>query len=274
MSSQAAPSTPVRILVRGSSTVSWIASIEPGRLSHAYPRALETAMHRHGWSVQVRVSAPLAKPSLHILRDADDDIFAWDPDVIVLNTGHMENLHLLIPIPLARHVFTRTARPGRWRQLYRSRVLWPAYKLTTRVQARLERVLGPWVFRRRREAVIAHMEQYIQVAQRNGHPMVVVMGLVPPPEPLPQFPELASRLVDMNEAFQALVDRQDDAAVVWFDPSDVLATDGPPPKVALGDGLHLTADAHEAVGKRLAEVVEKWLGAQLEQEHDVVHPED
>jgi len=288
MSMGAVPVSPIRILVRGSSTVSWIASVKPGRVSHAYPRALETVMHQRGWPTQVRVAAPLAKPSLHILRDADDDIFAWDPDVIILNTGHMENLHLLIPIPIARHVFTRTARPGRWRHLYRRRVLWPMYKVATRIQARLEPALGPWVFGRRRAAVLAHIEQYIHIAQRNGHPLIVIMGLVPPPEPPAEFPGLASRLETLNEEFQALAERWGGSDVVWFDPSRVLATDGPPPVVAMGDGLHYTVEAHENVGKRLAEVVEAWadkqphlvspsrgaLGAQLEQEHDVVHPEN
>ena len=273
MSMSAARSSPVRILVRGSSTVSWISNAEPGRVSHAYPRVLETAMHQRGWSAQVRVSAPLAKSSLHILRDADDEIFAWDPDVIIVNTGHMENLHVLVPIALARHVFTRTARPGRWRQSYRRRLLWPAYKVATRIQARLEPALGPRVFRRRRNAVIDHIGQYIHVAHRNGHPLVIIMGLVPPPGPLPQFPGLASRLETMNAAFQALVEQRPESDVAWFDPSGVLTTDGPPPEVAMGDGLHFTADAHEAVGRRLADVVEQWLGAQREQEHDVVHGE-
>src|SRR5690348_7770750 len=100
MSMDAAPRPPIRILVRGSSTVSWIAEVQPGRVSHAYPRVLETTMHLAGWPTQVRVASPLAASSRHILRDADDDIFAWDPDVIILNTGHMENLHLVLPIPL------------------------------------------------------------------------------------------------------------------------------------------------------------------------------
>ena len=231
-------------------------------------------MHHRGWPTQVRVSSPLAKSSLHILRDADDDIFGWDPDVIVLNTGHMEHLHMVIPIAIARHVFTRTARPGRWRQAYRRRVLWPAYRVATWMQARLEPALGSRVFRRRRNAVIAHIDQYIHVAQRNGHPLVIVMGFFPPSAPPPQFPGLVSRLETMNAALQALVEQRAEPDVVWFDPSDVLATEGPPPELAVGDGIHFTADAHEAVGRRLAEVVEEWLVAQLEQEHDVVHAEE
>ena len=105
-------SSPLRILVRGASTVSWIAQVEPGVDAWAYPRALEDALYHRGIPTSVRVSAPLASSSLHILRDADDEIFGFNPDVIVMNTGHMENLHMLLPIPFSRHVFTRTARPG------------------------------------------------------------------------------------------------------------------------------------------------------------------
>lgn len=262
MSLRATSSPSIRVLVRGSSTVSWISDVQPGRVSHAYPRALESALRQDGWSADVRVSAPLAASSLHILRDADADVFDWDPDVIVLNTGHMENLHLLVPIPWARHVFTRTARPGRWRRFYRRQLMWPVYRVVTRVQARLEPAIGGRVFGRRRAAVIAHVNRFITMATGNGHPLIIVMGLVPPTQTLPEFPGLAARIEIMNEEFRAVVERRDDADIVWFDPSDVLATDGPPIEVALGDGLHYNADAHAAVGRRLAEVVEKWAAQQ------------
>lgn len=259
MITSAAPNTPIRILVRGSSTVSWIARVEPGRISHAYPRELETAMHQHGWSVQVRASSPLAASSLHILRDADDDIFAWDPDVIVLNIGHMECLHMLIPRPIARHIFTRTARPGRWRQIYRRSLLWASYSVATKVQARLERFVEPWVFRRRRNAVIAHANQYIDFAARNGHPLIVVMGLLPPSTPVKIFPGLVGRLNKMNEAFRGLVAQRAEESVVWFDPADALRADGPPPEQSIGDGMHFTPQAHVTVGRGLARVVETWV---------------
>ena len=274
MSMGAVPVSPIRILVRGSSTVSWIASVEPGSVSHAYPRVLETALHLHGWPTQIRAESPLAASSRHILRDADADIFAWDPDVIILNTGHMENLHMLLPIPFARHVFTRTARPGRWRQLYRRRVLWLVYSIATRIQARLEPALGSWIFGRRRNAVIAHVNQYIDIAGRNGHPLVIVMGFVPPSTPPPSFPGVAARLEMMNDAYRDLVQQRAQSEVIWFDPAQALEPHGPAAEVAIGDGIHFTPSAHVAVGKGLAEVVEAWLRTQLEQEHDVVHPEN
>jgi hypothetical protein len=284
MSMGAATRPPIRILVRGSSTVSWIADVEPGRVAHAYPRELETAMHLDGWPTQVRVESPLAASSRHILRDADADIFAWDPDVIILNTGHMENLHLLLPIPFARHVFTRTARPGRWRQLYRRRVLWLVYSVATRIQARLEPALGSWIFGRRRTAVLAHVNQYIDIATRNGHPLIIVMGFVPPATPPGPFPGVAARLELMNDAYRALVDHRAQPEVVWFDPAEALKQDGPPAELAIGDGIHFVPSAHVAVGRALAQVVEAWAeqepgitgsaaGAQLEQEHDVVDAE-
>lgn len=254
----AVPTSPVRILVKGSSTVSWISLVEPGRVSHAYPRALETAMQQHGWSTQVRVMSPLAASSLRILRDADDEIFAWDPDVIVLNTGHMETLHMVIPRAFARHVFTRTARPGLWRRAYRRSVLWAVYASATRIQARIEPMVAPWVFRRRRNKVIAHVNRYIEIAKGNGHPLVIVMGLTPPVLRVPEFPGLVARLDMMNEAFRALVEQRADPSIAWFDPSDALAPDELPPEHVIGDGMHFTAKAHEAVGKRLADLVEAW----------------
>ncbi|MFL6088977.1 MAG: hypothetical protein ACJ71Z_02425 [Aeromicrobium sp.] len=286
MSMGAETRPPIRILVRGSSTVSWIANVEPGRVAHAYPRELETAMHLDGWPTQVRVESPLAASSRHILRDADADIFAWDPDVIIMNTGHMENLHLLLPIPFARHVFTRTARPGRWRQLYRRRVLWLFYSVATRIQARLEPALGPWLFGRRRKAILAHLNQYIDIASRNGHPLVIVMGFVPPSTPPHTFPGVAARLEIMNEAFRELVAQRAQPEVIWFDPADALASGGVEAVSAIGDGIHFIPAAHVAVGKGLAAVVEAWAAhqrpglsgsagrAQLEQEHDVIDAEN
>lgn len=285
MASGAASDMPIRILVKGSSTVGWISNVEPGHVSHAYPRELESAMRRDGWPTHVHVSAPLAASSRWIMQGADEEIFAWDPDAILLNTGHMETLHMLIPRWFARHVFTRTARPGRWRRLYRRGVVWPVYSVATKAQARVERMLAPWVFGRRLRAVIAHVDHFIHVANRNGHPLIVVMGLVPPPAPIATFPDLASRIEQTNQAFQALVRGFDSLDVLWFDPSLVLTTDGPKPREALGDGLHFTAEAHATVGRGLADIIEAWaaaqperatpsVGAQPEQEHHVIHTEN
>lgn len=247
-------------MVRGSSTVSWIANVEPGHISHAYPRELETALYQRGWTVQVHVESPLAASSRHILRDADQDIFGWDPDVIILNTGHMENLHMLIPIPMARHVFTRTARPGRWRDAYRRRVLWAVYSVATRVQERLEPSLGAWIFGRRRRAILDHINRYIDVASKNGHPVIVVMGFVPPTGFVRAFPGVAGRLEQMNDAYRALADQRSEPEVIFWDPAEALAVDGPSVEDAIGDGIHFVPDAHIAVGKGLADLVEKRLG--------------
>lgn len=261
MSQPAVPTAPIRILVRGSSTVSWIAAVEPGRVSHAYPRALEATLYRDGRPAQVRAVSPLAASSLRIMGGADDEIFAFDPDVVILNTGHMECLHMLLPRPFARHVFTRTARPGRWRDAYRRRVLWAVYTAATRAQARVEHLLEPLVFRRRRAAVVDHVNRYIDIAIRNGHPLVIVMGYLPPATPVAIFPGLVRRLESMNQAFRDLVAKRADPAVVWFDPADALAAEQLREQ-AIGDGLHFTRVAHEAVGRQLAAVVETWAGQQ------------
>jgi hypothetical protein len=231
-------------------------------------------MLRDGWLPRVRVSSPLASSSLHILRDADEDLFAWDPDVIVLHTGVMEMLHQLIPRPIARHVFVRTSRPGRWRQIYRRRLLWPAYSLASRAQARLEPMLPATLFRRRRAAVVAHANQFITFANRNGYPLIIIMGHVPPAgEVLEKFPLLPERATLMNEALRAMVAERSDSDIIWFDTAAFLTEQGWSPEEALVDGIHFTAEVHEAVGRRLAEVVTGWarkqphLSASSEQTH-------
>lgn len=250
---------PVRVLVKGASTVTWTSGMGGPRTNFTYPRVLEQELRGHGRDVETWVTAMSAERTTSILRRWEVEVSGFSPDVIVLHYGHMESIHLFIPRWFERHVRGLRDRPGPVRERYRSLVLAPLWKLLVKVQQKVDRRLPTRLFHRRPRNVTALLERYVSHVQRFHSPLVVVMGLTSPnPAWRDWFPGLPGRIAEMDLALRALVERIDEPNVqfqpVW-DLAEEWDARGEDPR---SDGGHYTPAFHRAVGELLAERVEAW----------------
>jgi hypothetical protein len=259
---------PIRILYKGASTVMWQSSTDrrpPGLLP--YPRVVEAALRSRGHDVHTDVAALSAVRASSILRDWEEEATSVAPDVVVLHYGHMETIHLLIPKLFERHARAGRERPGRVRDLYRDRVLRPAWKAAAILQQRVDRALPAPLARRiaeRRAArVVAHLERYVSRLGRLTSPLVVVMGLMESgPVWHDWFPGITTRMPRMDRALRDMVDRDRTGRLVFVDLWDEAAAwdaRGVDPRP---DGGHYTEEFHRVVGERLAETIATWAATQ------------
>lgn len=254
---------PVRILVKGASTVTWTSGMGGPRTNFTYPRVLEQGLREQGRDVETWVTAMSAERTTSILRRWEAEVSGFSPDVIVLHYGHMECIHLFIPRWFERHVRGLRDRPGPIRERYRSLVLAPLWKVLVQLQQKIDRRLPTRLFRRRPANVTALLERYVSHVQRFHSPLVVVMGLTSPaPAWCDWFPGLPGRIREMDVALRQLVERLDRPNVqfqpVW-DLAEEWVARGEDPRA---DGGHYTPTFHRAVGDLLAERVEVWAATQ------------
>src|SRR3954451_20705742 len=88
---------PLRVLVLGSSSVSWTSWMSGPRTDLAMPRAIEEQLRSRGREVEVRSAAILAQPTKHLFDTWERDVLQWSPDVVVCVAGHYEVMHLFLP---------------------------------------------------------------------------------------------------------------------------------------------------------------------------------
>ena len=104
---------PVRVLVKGASTVNWVSWMGGPRSDFAYPRATEAALLAAGRPAVVRDTSLAAEHPKSALKAWSDEVVPWSPDVVVLHYGHMECIHLMLPRSLQRHAQSLQSRPAR-----------------------------------------------------------------------------------------------------------------------------------------------------------------
>ncbi len=259
---------PIRILYKGASTVMWQSSPDrraPGLLP--YPRTTEAALRARGHDVHTAVNALSAVRASSILRDWEEEATSVAPDVVVLHFGHMETIHALIPKWLERHARAGRERPGPLRDLYRARVVGPAWKAMAIVQQRVDRALPPTLARRlaqrRARQVVAHLDRYVSRLDRLSSPLVVVMGLMRPGRVWRDwFPGIEARMPAMETALRSWVEQRGSQRLVFvelWDEAEAWDARGLDPRP---DGGHYTVAFHELVGERLADVVARWAAEQ------------
>lgn len=257
------PALPVRMLVKGASTVNWTSYMGGPRQDLAFPRVAEQRLLADGRRSVVTTASMPSEEAGSILSTWQREVLGFSPDVIVLVYGHYETLHLLLPRWLERHANSLRARPRPLATAYRRLVLRPVWKQLARLQAALDRV-GPSTIRRRHRRVAADVRRYVEQVQKVASPLVLVFELLPPHgRTASWFPGAAERMQLMNAELAATVEDIGLPDVRFFTVRDLVAEhlDGDETR-AQPDGFHYTPEMHRWVGEKLGAEVSAWAATQ------------
>jgi len=254
-------SSPLRVLVKGASTVHTVSYMGGSRGDFAYPRATEVALYAAGVPAEVRCTAMASQLTRTALRTYPTETAGWSPDVVVLNYGHFETIHLFLPHRLERHAHSMADRPGPVRTRYRT-ALRKVWKLLAVVQQQVDARVPPMIVARRLRRVEDEMVRLIELTQRNGNPLVLVMELTPPGPPFRRwFPGMPVRMDAMNRHLRAAVARAGRDNVRFF-PTNSALTELAAAGEVVPDGGHYTPEAHRAIAASLAEEIVTWARSQ------------
>jgi hypothetical protein len=255
---------PIRVLVKGASTVNWVSWMGGPRSDFTFPRAIEAELAAEGRVSEVRAVTAPSEQARTILKTWEREVLGYSPDVIVLAYGHYETVHLFLPRWLERHAHSLRARPRVVSSFYRRHLLRPVWKILARVQSRLDAMLPPTLLRRRLARVSADLERYVHQVQKVGSPLVLLLELLPPAQRYRTwFPGMAARIEMMNREIQAMVDRIGVPQVRYVPVQEVVD------KYAHGsldeatpDGFHYSPVMHREVGALLAREIADWADTQ------------
>ncbi|MDN5894338.1 MAG: SGNH/GDSL hydrolase family protein [Nocardioides sp.] len=255
---------PLRVLVKGASTVNWSSPMGGPRSDFTFPRALEQQLLDDGRSCQVQTITMTSEKTSTILSTWQKEILGYSPDVIVLVYGHYETIHFFLPRWLERHANSLKVKRRPWTRLYREKVLRPVWMTLAKLQARLDAALDPTTRRSRPRRVVADLEQYVEHVQQVGSPLIYCFELLPPTRRYQTwFPGMAPRMKVMNAAIEAMVARIGLPNVRWFRVAPIAhEVSGGDPEKATPDGFHYSPELHRAIGVALARDIEEWAGVQ------------
>lgn len=255
---------PVRVLVKGPSSVNWTSWMGGPRTDFTFPRVIEEQLLTDGRPCTVQAVTMTSEQAKRLLATWQREVLGFSPDVIALTYGQFESVHLFLPRWLERHANSLKAKNRRLSNLYRKLVVRPVWKSLAQVQARLDAKLPASVTRRRVRNLVADYERYVGHVQKVGSPLVLLME-VPPPSTrvLHWFPGMTARIHEMNAAVEALVKRLGKDNVRFFTLMDLIDkyADGNL-DVAIPDGFHWSPEMHRAVGTKLAQEIEDWADTQ------------
>lgn len=255
---------PIRVLVKGASTVGVVSPMGGSRTDFTFPRVIESELLAHGRPAVVRAISVASERTKSTLRDWERQMIGYSPDVVVLGYGHYETVHLFLPWWLERHANSQKARAGRIRQLYRKRFLRPTWLLLAQLQAKLDRTVDPTIRRGRPRQVVADLERLIGWIRYVQNPLIYLLEYQPPATRYRSwFPGMAARIEVMNSAIEDLVKRLDDPDIRYFRTTELVQehADGDL-DVATPDGFHFSADLHRAIGRQMAAEIMDWADAQ------------
>jgi hypothetical protein len=254
---------PMRVLVKGASTVVAMSEWGRPREEFTFPRAMEAALLEAGRPAEVRAIGVASERAKSTLRHWESEILAWSPDVVILVYGHYESIHFVLPWWLERHANSLRGRPGVVREAYRKYLLRPVWMTLAKLQSRLDRRLDSTIRRSRPRRVTADLERLIERIQSVNHPLVLLLDLLPPgPRARSWFPGMAERLDVMNKAIAATVEHVGDADVRIFHVADVADKYVPADEEPTPDGFHYAPMLHREIGRALADEVLAWAAKQ------------
>jgi hypothetical protein len=255
---------PMRVLVKGASTVNWISWSGGPRTDFIFPRVIEERLLSDGRPCEVQTLTMMSEKTSTILGTWEREILGYSPDVIVLAYGHYETVHLFLPRWLERHANSNKPRPRRLETFYRHHILRPVWMTLAKLQARLDTIVDPTIRRRRPRLVAADLEAYISQVQQVGSPLVFVLQFLPPAERYRSwFPGMTARMEVMNRTLEEMVARIDKPNVRYFHVRELFDkyADGDL-NVATPDGFHYTPTMHRVIGTELAEQIGGWADTQ------------
>lgn len=255
---------PIRVLVKGASTVGWLSGMGGARTDFTFPRVIEEQLLQSGRPVELRTHSVPSERTKTTLRHWEYEMIGFSPDVVVLVYGHYETVHLFLPWWLERHANSLKKRQGRVRAAYRRLLLRPVWMFLARLQARLDTTLDPTIRRSRPRRVAADLENLLEHVQDMHSPLVFLFELLPPAKRYQSwFPGMAARIEVMNEAIRDLVERLDNPNIRLLRIQPIVDEyAGGDMNVATPDGFHYSPEIHRVIGTRLAEEIATWADTQ------------
>lgn len=254
---------PLRVLVKGASTVVFTSWMGGPRSDFAWPRVIEAELFAAGYPADVRCTAIPAEPTRHAFRDWQEEVLAWSPDVIILTYGHFECVHLFLPRFLERYANSNTVRPGPVRSRYREHVVRPAWKSLAKLQSVVDGRLPPNLLSFKPRRVSVYLERLIERFRTVGSPLILIPDIPQPGKPYQKwFPGMGPRIHVMNDTLRTLVEKVDQVDVRMFSIVDVFEPLVDDPDDACPDGGHFTPPLHRAVGEAMAAVIVEWASHQ------------
>lgn len=255
---------PIRILVKGASTVGVASPMGGPRTDFTFPRAVEAQLLADGRPAVVRTITVASERTKDTLRHWEREMMGYSPDVVILVYGHYETIHLFLPWWLERHANSLRARPGRIREAYRRSVLRPVWMTLAKLQAKLDKTIDPTIRRSRPRRVAADLERLIGRIRFLHSPLVFVFELQPPARRYQSwFPGMTARMAEMNRELAGLVERLDDPDIRYFRTSGLVAEHaGGDLDVATPDGFHYSPELHRVIGTELARQIADWADTQ------------
>lgn len=250
---------PLRILVKGPSTVIWSSMMGGPRTDLAFPRVMEQQLLAHGQPADVRNEGRFGWPTRELFETWEEDIAVYSPDVVIIAAGHWEALHTILPSWLERGANTVNRRPGRWSHFWYRRVLRGTARLVLLVQKRIDRP-GRELNKRRLRRAIVDTRAYIKMVQQVGHPLILLMEMHPPAGiKNAWYGGWAERIVKLNTSLRELVADIDHPDVRFAEISDLMAQFDPgTPEALWADGIHFSPQFHRAIGEKFTGIVEDW----------------
>jgi hypothetical protein len=255
---------PIRVLVKGASTVGWLSGVGGPRTDFTFPRVIEEQLLQAGRPVEIRTHSVPSERTKSTLKHWEDEMIGFSPDVVVLVYGHYETVHFFLPWWLERHANSLKKRPGRIRETYRKLLLRPVWMFLARMQARADIALDPTLRRSRPRRVAADLERLIEHIQDLHSPLVFLFELLPPAKRYQSwFPGMAARIDVMNASIADLVTRLDKPNIRLVKISPIVEEHaGGDLNVATPDGFHYSPEIHRVIGTRLAEEIGVWADTQ------------
>ena len=254
---------PLRVLVKGSSTVVYASWMGGPRAEMTYPRVAEAEILGAGLPVEVRVTALPAERIRSALRRWHKEVLPWSPDVVVLHYGHADLIHLFLPRWLERHANTLGKKGGPIRSRYRKVVLRPLWIGLAKLQTFADRRLPHPLVTRRSRKVVADLEELIDRVRWAHRPLVLIPNLHPMGAQYRSwFPSIDERMERMNDLVAALVARLDEPDIRVFDVRRHVLDELAEGRDPVPDGSHFTPAVHRAVGEALGREIAAWARVQ------------
>jgi lysophospholipase L1-like esterase len=254
---------PLRVMVKGPSTVLWTSMMSGPRTDMIFSRVMEQQLLAHGQAVEVRNAGFMGWPTRDLFKTWEDDIVRFSPDVVIVAGGHWEALHTILPSWLERGANTVNRRPGFWRHLYYRRFLRATARGVLLLQKRIDRP-GRELNKRRMRRAMVDIAAYIKMTQQVGSPLILLMEMHPPAGvKLVWYGGWAERVVKLNNSLRALVEEIDKPNVRFVGVTDLMQQFNPGgPEDLWADGIHFSPEFHRAVGEKFAGIAEEWASSQ------------
>lgn len=256
---------PIRVLVKGASTIVWTSWMGGPRSDFTFSRAIEANLLSEGRPAEVRNTGILASPTHEFIKTYEQDVVQWSPDVVIIVAGHYEVLHLFLPRGYERYSNRPNVRGGKYAVAWRKRVVRPVWKVMATIQSKVDLLPDRIRLRKRRlHRTAADLKAYIEQVQMVQSPLVFVFELLPvAPNRVHWFPGMNPRIEYWNALAQKVVEEFGSDTVRYFRTRPLAyQLVGDDLEKATPDGYHFTPELHALIGAEFAREISKWADTQ------------